>query len=461
MANDKEQNILELEEFKANSFMGISQSDPIVIDFTARRKNQNFVEFTGDQGTRKTSTLMGILFAMGGTFNLDKKKLFNREDGAIDVNLKFTYNEEQYQVAANSTRTELKKLNEAGKWKAEDSPIAMLKKIFGPVGLSPLSVKEMKGKDQIQFFQQMFGSGEEASKKMRQLETDIDKIFADRRDINREAKQLSSALELEPLFQKREASEEKFKKLISADKEKAKFDDLAKKKSGYDQYQNTLAAAKGGLKDVKNHIADLEEQLVAAQNKEKALIESVEKGDKWVEANKGIVKEFEAANKEWLNLSQILADQEKWKDILRREKIFNEKTEQSVTLTGELDEAREKLLKLTKSCLPKVEGLSIKVAAGLDKTDQPEGVFYIVPGKKEEQPIHELSQSENEGMWAEILIAADVPFLFFENLNNFGSMTIGLLNRLAKEEGVVIFGTRTNPSIKEIGISFEAKLVGK
>jgi hypothetical protein len=452
-----ESNILELEEFTATSFAGISSSHPVVIDFTKRRKNQNIVEFTGDQGAGKSSTLMGILYAMGATFDIDKKKLLNREDGALDVNLKFTYDGDQYQVVANDKRTELKKLGENGKWKTEDSPVAMLRKIFGPVGLSPFSLKSMKGKDQIKFFQTMFGSGEDASKKMQAVEKEIDEKFSLRRDVNRDVKALSSALELEPLFQKYEASQERFKTVTNAEKEKKKFDDLAKKKADYDRYKANLDLLKAGLTDTQSKIQRLKAELAAAEAEEIEVSERIEKGNKWMEDNEIILSDYEAANKEWLNLSQKLADYEKWKDILRREKQLNEKQELAVTYDGELVDLREKLLKLTKSCLPKVEGLTVKVAAGLDKTDQPEGVFYTVPGKEDEQPIHELSQSEFESMWAKILVAADMNFLFFENLSDFGSMTLGLFNELSKE-GIIIFGTRTNPSIKEMGIAFKTKI---
>ena len=139
-------NVLELEKFEANSFAGISSTSPVIIDFTAKRKNQNVVEFTGDQGSGKSSTLMGILYAMGATFNLDKKKLLNSIDSAIDETLSFKYEGESYQVIVKTARIELKKLNENGKWSAVDSPVAMLRKMFGPVGLSPFSVKELKGK---------------------------------------------------------------------------------------------------------------------------------------------------------------------------------------------------------------------------------------------------------------------------------------------------------------------------
>ena len=442
--SENNKNVLELEEFKATSFMGIDSSSPIIIDFTAKRKNQNFIEFSGDQGQRKTSTLMGILYVMGATFNLKKDKLLNSTDNAINADLKFTYNEEQYHVIAKTSRIELKKLSEeSGKWKPVDSPVAVLKQIFGPVGLSPFAVKELDPKQQIRYFLDMFGLGEDGSKSIKKLEEEIEVVFMDRRDVNREAKALSNALEIEPLYQQYEKSQERFKNPINASKEKARYEEVAEKKKGYDQYENTMAVAEGELKDKLNEVKELDAKLAAKKKEVEKLEGSVEKGKKWLEDNKGITAEFEKVQKEWLDLSTTLADQDKWKDILKKEKELFDKQERSVTLTGEIDTKREKLLKLTKKCLPNVEGLEIKVAAGIDKEGKQEGVFM------NDQAIHELSESEYTDMWCKIWDAAGVNFVFVENTSSLGSGAVETMNQIAKNGGI-IFGTRMERKQKEI-----------
>lgn len=69
MANETDK--IELVRFEAESFMGISQTDKVVIDFTSMRKNR-FVELSGDQGQGKTSTLLGLMYAMCGNVPLEK-----------------------------------------------------------------------------------------------------------------------------------------------------------------------------------------------------------------------------------------------------------------------------------------------------------------------------------------------------------------------------------------------------
>ena len=444
------QKMIELELFEANSFAGISSEHPVVIDFTGRKKNQKVIEFYGDQELGKTSTIMGILYAMGATFNIEKKKLLNRKDKAIDVNLKFTYNGDQYHVIADESRTVLKKMMEDGKWKPEDSPMSMLKQIFGPVGLSPYQVRSMKPKQQIEYFLETFAPEGGIGKKLEKIEQEIDQIFADRRDVNREVTALKNALEIEPLYQNYEKSMQRFAKPLSAEKEKAAFDAITKNHTDYNRYRENLNILKAEHKDTLDKIERLRQELADAEALEKELAGRVSNGDKWMEDHSNVPKDFEKAQKEWLNLSQTLADQEKWKDVLKKEKQFNEKTEEATELTERLETKRAELVKMTAKCLPKVDGLTVKLSAGLDKKDD-EGVYYF------DKPLHTLSESAETALWCQVFDAAGVNFIFLENTTSFGSKATAIFNELAKN-GATIFATRMDREVKEMGISFKTKI---
>lgn len=447
----------ELLYYEAGSFMGINSKMGVFLDFTDMKKNEGFIEMAGRQGTGKTSELCGIAYAMGAELGIEKKKLENSLDGKIDEAIGAKKGDKIYRIEASSSRFSVKRQISEGKFKVddEDTPVNMMNDIFGPVGMFP-DLQKVKGKDQILYFQQTFGDKGAGSKKIAETEEMIDKVFNERTRVNGDANLLGSALEVEPLYQNYEQSMEKFSKPISAEKERAKFDELAQKKNAYEQYKNTLSVAKGELQDTKDYIADLEEKLAAAKKKETDLTASVEKGDKWVEDNKSVLEEFDAANKEWLNLSQLLADQEKWNDILRREKQHTEKVNKGIELTAKLEDLRAELLKLTKKCLPKVPGLTIKVNTGLDKT-KPHGVFYLVPGKEEEQPIHELSESEYADMWCLIWEASGTKFIFIENITSFGTNVVNTLNRFVKNGGKVFY-TKMDRSLKEREVTFLVKI---
>lgn len=457
MANDNDK--MELVYWKPASILGISKGDNVFIDFTAMRKNQGFIEFMGKEGVGKSAHLKGLAHNMGAELGLDKKKLFNSIDNDLSEELTGKKGGETYKVEINASRIIVKKELSNGKWvnETEDTPAAMVRNLFGPVGIFPTHVQQMKGRQQIEFFQNMFGSGEDASKKMQKLESEYEEKFAERRDINRDAKLITGALEVEPLFQNREASEKRFAKPISADKEKKIYDEKQKANSDYERYKANLDILKATHTDTKNTIERLKRELEAAEKEEKEISQRIEKGSKWMNDNKHVPKEFEAANKEWLNLSNTLSDYNKWKDILNKEKQLTEKQDKSVELTAELDALNEKILKATNACLPKVTGLIARVATGIDKKDKPEGMFYIVPGKDKEQPLHELSETEYADMWCLIWEEQGTQFIFIENISSYGESMIKTLTQFVKNGGYVFY-TLQNRKQKELSVAFKAKI---
>lgn len=445
---------INLERFEAKSFMGIDKSKPVVIDFTKRKKNQKIVELVGDEALCKTSTICGILYAMGAAFDINKKQLFNTTDGKLDVSLKFSYDGAKYEVIVADDRISLKKYDEdSEKWKKEDEPVATLKKIFGPVGLSPFALRTMRGKDQIEYIQELFGSGEDTKKKHRQIESDYDDLFAKRRDVNREIKNLKGALAAEELYQNYEKSQEAFKTPIAADKEKAAYEEIAKKNREYLNYkENVLPSKKSALVSKQREIAELEQRLAAAKKEEKDISAAVEKAEKWVDDNKGVPAQFKKADIDWMNLSNKLADQRKWTDILQKEKDLKAFEKASDKATSQLDDLDLQMLKLTSSYLPKIPGLKLKVRPSIDKDKEEVGLFF------NDFTMAQLNESEFAKLWAQIFIEKEMSFLFFENLNSYGSGAINVINELAKEDGVLVFGTRMERKLKHLEINFNSKV---
>src|SRR5688572_33318972 len=207
---------LNLQLFEAKDFMGISSDAPILIDFSKNKGNA--VKLSGDQGTRKTSTITALMYIMGAAFSVDTKNFFNQKDEAIDVELKFKYDGDEYHVVANSTRFNLKRKFK-DRWVPESEPKNMLRKMFGNLGVSPMFLKELRGKDQIKWIKETFGVEEEASKKEVKLTNGLKEAEVTRRDVNREIKALKGALDVEPLYNDYENSLKKFKDTPNAKKE--------------------------------------------------------------------------------------------------------------------------------------------------------------------------------------------------------------------------------------------------
>lgn len=440
----------ELQQFTVNSFMGIDKSQPVIIDFTKARKNQGFVELSGNQGSGKTSTLRGLVFALCGNVGLDKKKLVNSVDNSISETLDFTYEGGQYRLDVNASRFTLKRKVGSDKWALESSPVDTIKKIFGNVGFFPANIQEMDGRKQIKFFQDMFGSGEDASKKMKTLENSIAEKVEERKFINRDIKTLTGSLEANKLYQNYEKSQELYSKPVTIEKEREKYEAIKKKNDDFLKYKSGLETLKDTKETVEQTIIRLQNELDAAVKERDELEERIEKGDAWVKENETVVEQFKTADAEWIGVAQKANDYKNWQEVLKSEKKLVEMNDNSTNLTAEIDKLRENLLKETKKCLP-IEGLSIKVATGIDKTDQEEGVFY------NDQPIHQLSESEYADLWCRIWEEQGVPIVVLENITSFGSDFVKTLNQFVKNGGTVFYSMMDRKK-DELEISFKAKI---
>ncbi len=454
MANEKDEIVLV--KYEAKSFMGIDSSRPVVIDFSSMRKNR-FVELSGDQGQGKTSTLYGLMYALCGNVPFEKKRLMNSVDNGIDTVLEFKHNDENYKIEASSTRINLKKEVKEGKWQLQNGPVEMIKEMFGPVGMFPMNVKEMDGDKQIEFFQKMFGSGDDATKRLKKLKEDRKSIYNDRRDLTRDQNTLKSALDANPLYANYEASLEKYKTPVIIDTEKAKYEQIKKDYDQFNKYNEGVEKLKEAKSDSDDLIESLKTQLAAAEAASKELGERIEKNEKWLKDNNSIIQKFKKADAEWVEVAQMAADYTNWQNVLKQEKQYMLLIEKTTDLTAEIDKKDIEILKETKKCLPAVEGLTIKVATGIDKEDKPEGVFYLVPGKENEQGIHELSESEYADMWCKIWEMTEVPIVVIENISSFGSTFIKTLNQFVKNGGTVFY-SKMDRKVKELQVEFKSKV---
>lgn len=440
---------LSLQQFTANDFMGIDSSAPIVIDFSKARGN--VVKLTGDQGTKKTSTMTALMYVMGAAFNVDTKTFFNQTDEAIDVTLAFKYEGEDYVVTANGSRFMLKrKIKDRMVQEAE--PKTILKNIFGNLGVSPMFLKEKNGKQQIEWVKKTFGVEEEASKKEVKITTQLKEAETNRREVNRDIKNTKGALELEPLFQNFEASQKKFKEAPSAKKEKEAFEALQEKNAEYDRAESGIAQLKQEIANRNNIIAELKKKLKAEEDALMAAQKRKEASDKWLKDNESVPADYEAAQEKWLNLSKTLADHEKWKTIVKRKSELDDMEETVNVTNGLIDKLRKQLLELTATYLPKVPGLEIRVKVGLD--DEDEGIYY------HNKSLAMLSESELWDLFADhIWPAKDVFFIFCENITSLGSQAIANMNKLVKDKKAMIFASEVDRKKDEMSITITSKIV--
>lgn len=437
-----------LKQLEAKSFMGIDSSSPIIIDFSKAKKNQNVVKLTGDQGTRKTSTITALMYLLGAAFNIDQKNFKNLNDDTIDLSLDFEHNGEKYKAEVKGTRFSLKSFVKE-KWIPESQPKELIRKMVGPLGVSPMFLKEMAGKKQIQWFKDMFGTDENSSKKEVKLVSDINELFENRREANRTIKNLRGSLTENPLYADYEGNMKKFKTTVSAEKEKAAYEAITKRNRDYEKGKELLVDLGEELSDTQIEIGRLKVQLQEAEKSEKDIQARLEKGRKYVDDNKDVPKEYKKAEQDWMNLSKTISDQNAWKDVVKKQKELDEFETASLLADGALDDLRKSLLALTKTYLPDIEGLEMKIRTGLDEEE--EGLYYN--GKT----LAMLSESELWALFTQIWELKGVRFVFCENANSLGSDAIAILNKLAKE-GALIIASEMVRKQDEIEFSIQTKI---
>lgn len=441
---------LHLKRFEANSFMGISADDPIVIEFP---KGKPVTLLKGNQGTKKTSTLTALMHMMGAAFAFDTSTFVNNTDETVDVELKFVYEGTEYIAAQSGSRISLKRFyKEADKFVQESSPKETLRRIFGNLGVSPMFLKNLDGTKQIDWFKKTFGDDEEATKKEVKLKKDLKNAEESRKSANRDKKNLAGWLAESKLAQNYEANQKKFKEAVSIEKEQEKYSVAEKKKTQYQDYANKVKSSEELAALKRQEIADMEKSLADAKDQLQKLNTSLETGNKWLTENKNVEKEYEVARTEFLNASKKVEEYKDWKEVVRKKKEHDEFEDASTQLTGQIDDLRYKLRELTKKYLPEVEGLEIRLASGIDDEDQDEGIYY------HDKTLAQLSESELWDLFLLIWEQMEVQFIFCENINALGSDAIKTLNRLAKEKKAQIFASEMDRKKNHIEISLSTKL---
>lgn len=441
---------LHLKRFEANDFMGIDQNSPVIIHF---QPNKPIIKFSGDNHTGKTSTMTAIMYLMGAAFNFDTKNFINLSDDKLDAKLEFEYNGDKYIVSATKSRITLKKEYENGTYVSLNEPKTVLRKIFGNLGISPMSLKEMDGRKLIDWFRKTFSENEgDTHAKETKLINGIKELELKRRYVNRDIQMLKGALETSPLYQNYEESLKRFSKPIDAKKEKKKLDELQIKKTEFDKAKSALNHLKEVSLKEEEEIKDLEARLKEAKERHKQTMERIKNGEEYINKNKNIEKDYELAYNEFMNITKLISEYNEWKNVLEKEKYYNELLQASMEADGLIDNLRNQLRELTKSYLPKVDGLEIKINTGIDNTEE-EGIFY------KNKSFAQLSESELWDLFIEhIWPAKGVHFIFCENISSLGSDVINTINKLVKEKKATIFATEMQRGKKQMEITISNKI---
>lgn len=445
---------IELKSFTAKSFMGISADSPIVIDFTKRRKKKNITIFEGNQGVGKSSTMNALMYALGAELEFKKENIVNMNDDTVSVEMEFDVKGKSYRVKITKSKFTLEMWNgDVNLWLGVGEPKATLKKLLGPVATSPLELKSMDGRKQIKWLREFFVKDHDGPGRKPKEETLMDSIEQRvklRRDTNRDADRIRKSLDNNPLWQNAEENYKKFAKPVTVEEARTKLQQATEEKAKLEAGKSKLINLNQQKLNHVQRIQELEEALKRENELYALTLENIEKEEAWLKENeKPIVEQYNTAQSEYENINTSAVQYNDWKRVLEDKKVLDDLEEMSAKLTGQIDEDRVSLLELTKKYLPKMKGLEMKVATGID--DDQEGIFF--QGKSPAK----LSESELWEVFLAICDHNDVNFVFIENVSSLGSDAVSIINQLA-EHDVKVFASEQNRKMNKMEITITDKI---
>jgi len=292
---------MKLKQIEVNAFAGINPQSPVVLDFTKSK----FILSSGDKGVGKTSLLNSLLVACGQLSHTGKdgKNFVNTDTDKIDINFEFVGNDRcNYVVRCTKSNFTL-----TYDGVAQAEPISKMKELLGVVGVSPMAIKDKPLKDIVKWLSSYSNkSAEEFEAQMNKLKVAIKTSEGVRADSNKQLKALTEYLNAEPMFVNWEESETKYKEPVKIEVLSAKL-----KKAGDES--DKVIKAEEGLKYLKQNRQPIVDKIEALKKeleaKELELVNHdtrIVAGEKFVEENKGVKKNYDAVKLEYDNAHNTL-----------------------------------------------------------------------------------------------------------------------------------------------------------
>jgi hypothetical protein len=463
------QDQLTLRSVDVHSFGGINKENPIVLDLTqANKEGKNIIVAEADQAKGKSSWLAGLIYLASGWLQHKLDSYVNKKDNTISLDQIVERNGTKYKIKATKSRftverffeypTELEKQKkkEDGQWVNQDNPKTLLKELIGIIGVSPMALKDMKPKDQMKWMRELAGFSDEAEQEEEKLKGAFKTAYDSRTDANREYNRLKTTLAANELFNNWEASEKIYSEEKTIEDAKKKLDEAIDHKTQLDNSVRWLKTAKEegipklhkDMEDLNDELKRLQEKITNKHNEIDALKKRTNEAADWCIEHERFIKEYNEAQQEYDNISQLIIKQNEWKRVVQEKKDMDEFETLVQKFDSQKDDLQKQIKELIKKYTPNVPGLEIFVP---NEEEKREGPYY------NEMSLAQLSESEIYGLFFRMWKTQDVKFVYIENANTLGSEAVGILNQLA-EDGVKIFATLMNKEQKTIRITFMDRL---
>jgi len=447
------ENVLKLLKFQVESFAKIDKSKPVVIVWG----DNHVATLEADQEQGKTSVIKAFESLCGLPM---PDNAINKVDNNRKTSLEFEKNGKKYAVTITKTRFEVELMVENDKWAKLSSPKNVLLDVLGPVGVSPMFLKDFDGKKQIEWLRSFYSPSAEEIELEKELEVRYKSAYDGRRDAKKEYLKYEKLFKESPYNIERESWENK----IAAFNARV-INDVTKIQKNFNTYQRAqnevemlkkeqLPSKQNELKGIEDEIQQLELKLkeaIAKRDLKTSEIDVVNtriaNGEKYIEENKAIVQQNEDIVKVQNYEKEMEANIIHFNGMIENEKQYNHFSTEYTRLQNILDEVKTAKKKFIAAITPNIEGFEVCIP---DEEDTREGLFY-----NGFTPL-ELSESELWGLYLKLLQALNIRVVVIENISSLGSKAIEMLNYYA-ETGGYILGSLMNRAEKNLKVTVQDK----
>ncbi len=452
--------VLRMIRFHPKSFGGIHEKMNLVIVFDDPSKR--IVGLEGDQGQCKTSALEALYASFGGT---EPKNAINSEDKVKDVDLVFEKGPDRYQVRLTKGSFTVTKHDPEGNKAKMDAPKDFLKRLIGPIGLNPMDLKNMKGKEQVKWLRDLTTLTPEQLKQEADILSQKEDKYNKRTDINREAKQLHAELlqtgyylyeEEKRTFTPTDVHKENVAVLASSVLDEvqleATFKEVDKRKKDWEKEKENLVILQSNEQKNLAYIANLEEDLRVARLRAIELSNQIEACEKTCNENGSVEKEYDKAFKDIQELSKLKLLEKSLSDSAEKMSVFKEKVTQSEQLSKEIDEYTEQHKQFIKLFTPTINDFDVVVPGVEDSKKREEGLYY------KDKTMLMLSESELFELYIQLLDSQNVRICIIENITSLGSQAIEKINWFVEQRGGYVFYSAMQRGQEKMSVQFLDKI---
>jgi hypothetical protein len=470
-------NHLQLIRYVPESYEGIHKDMQLHVIFP---EGLPIVGFEGDQGLTKTSNLNCLIALMGGE---DSMKAVNEDDNNKKAELEIRDTEDpsiRYVGRLTKSGYTVTMIQDKGGKLVRssiNSPKAFIQRLIGPIGVSPMFLKEKNGKEQIKWIRGLYNFTQEQLDLENQIIQKRDKHFKERTEANRELKFIKTSLVESTFFaydnsQKAllptEALGERQKVIANSvfddNAINSKIQDVTKRRDAYKgvkvrlgerkeykpQVEKAIETSKEKIERLKRELAIEEEHLALHVKDLKDVEQRIAEAEKWVAENVSVEKEYEDAQNLLKNSAGLKLQKKELDDTLAQKKKYDDKEREIERLEAALSECDTLQKEFIRSFTPEIEGLEIVVpgmSIGESDVSKPEGLY--MNGRS----LLQLSESELWDLCLQLWHIQKVRVVIIDNMTNLGSDAVSRINWFVKNGGRVFYSAMDR-DVKELKITY-------